>query len=178
MIKHKYPILGNIILFRTISVLFSVYNYILLSTLETSCGDIWNCLTPHVTWLALLKRNSDGAPLLENSPQTEGTRRILHKRRKWGEPSVFGGRKEYSTWGVTAELSSKGIPPEFRFWLTLQKEEMRRILHFRWIKGVLRLRRRRGKRNRFSCWAIIRSVRFGQFSKPVLIFKSFYSFFY
>ena len=30
---------------------------------------------------------------------------------------------------------------------------MRRILHFRWIKGVLRLRRRRGKRSRFSCWA-------------------------
>ena len=100
-----------------------------------------------------LKRNSDGAPLLENSPQTEGMRRNLHKRRKWREPSVFCGRKEYSNWGVTAELSSKGIPPEFRFWLTLQDEEMRRILHFRWIKGVLLLRRRRGERSRFSCWA-------------------------
>ena len=29
---------------------------------------------------------------------------------------------------------------------------MRRILHFRWIKGVLLLRR--GKRSRFSCWVI------------------------
>ena len=47
---------------------------------------------------------------MENSPQTEGTRRIIHKRRKWGELSVFGGRKEYSTWGVTAEISSKEIP--------------------------------------------------------------------
>jgi len=52
-----------------------------------------------------LKRNSDGAPILENSSQTEGMRRILHKRRKWGEPPVLGGRKEYSTWEATAELS-------------------------------------------------------------------------
>jgi len=29
-----------------------------------------------------LKRSSDGAPLLENSLKTEGTRRILYKRRK------------------------------------------------------------------------------------------------
>ena len=59
----------------------------------------------HVTWKAFLKRNSDGALLLENSPKTEGMRRILHKRRKWGEPPVLGGRKEYSTWEATAELS-------------------------------------------------------------------------
>ena len=54
-----------------------------------------------------LKRNSDGAPLLENSPQTDG---------------------------------------------------MRRILHFRRIKGVLLLRRRRGERSRFSCWDVIPCV--------------------
>lgn len=94
----------------------------------------------HVTWLDLLKRNSDRAPLLENSPQTEGMGRILHKGRKWGEPSIFGGRNEYSTCEVTAELSSKGIPPEIRFWLTPQEEDMRRIFRFRRIKGVLQLR--------------------------------------
>ena len=106
----------------------------------------------HVTWLALFKRNSEGAPFLENSPQTDGMGRILRKRRKWWEPFVFGGRNEYSTCEVTAELSSKGIPLEFRFWLTPQGEDMRRILHFRRIKGVLRLRRTRGMRSRFSCW--------------------------
>ena len=111
-----------------------------------------------------LKRSSDGAPLLENSPKTEGTRRILYKRRKWGEPSVFGGRKEYSTWGVIAELTLKGIPPEFRFWLTLQEEEMRRNLHFRWKKGVLLLRRRRGKWSRFSCWGI--NVKMSELIRP------------
>ena len=94
----------------------------------------------HVTWLALLKRNFEGAPFLENSPQTEGMGRILHKRRKWGEPSVFGGRNEYSTCGVTAELSAKGIPLEFCFWLTPQEEDMKRILHFWWKKWVLHLR--------------------------------------
>ena len=31
---------------------------------------------------------------MEYSPQMEGTR-ILHKRRKWGEPSEFGWRQEY-----------------------------------------------------------------------------------
>ena len=51
-------------------------------TLETSCDNIWNCLNPHVTWFALLKRNSDGAPLMENSPQVEGMRKMIHKRRK------------------------------------------------------------------------------------------------
>ena len=106
----------------------------------------------HVTWLALLKRNSEGAPFLKNSPQTEGMGRILHKGRKWGELSVFGGRNEYSTCWVTAELSSKGIPPEIRFWLTPQEEDMRRILWFRRIKGVLQLRRTRGMRSRFSFW--------------------------
>ena len=50
MSKHKYQILGNI---KTITVLFSLYNQILLSTLETSCGNIWNCLN-------LLKWNSEG----------------------------------------------------------------------------------------------------------------------
>ena len=90
MIKHKYLILWNMILFETITVLFSVHNSILFSTLETSCGNICNCPDPHVTWLALLKRNSNGAPLLENSPQAEGTRRIFHKRRKWGGFSIFG----------------------------------------------------------------------------------------
>ena len=103
----------------------------------------------HVTWLALLKRNFEGAPFLENSPQTEGMGRILHKRRKWGEPSVFGGRNEYSTCGVTAELSAKGIPLEFCFWL---EEDMKRILHFWRIKRVLQLRRTRGMWSRFSCW--------------------------
>jgi len=43
MIKHKYLILVNVILFIKITVLFSVYNSILLSTQETSCGNIWNC---------------------------------------------------------------------------------------------------------------------------------------
>ena len=114
-------------------------------------------------WFAVHRfYSSFGVPLLlffwRILLKTEGTRRILHKRRKWGEPSVFGGRKEYSTWGVTAKLSSKGIPPEFRFWLTQQEEEMRRILHFRWIKRVLLLRRTRGKQSRFSWWAVFRIV--------------------
>ena len=42
MVKHKYLILGYEILFKTKTVLFSVYNSILLSTQETSCGNIWN----------------------------------------------------------------------------------------------------------------------------------------
>ena len=62
-------------------------------------------------WLKLsIKEISTELLLWRTLFQTEGTRRIIHKRRKWGELSVFGGRKEYTTWGVTAELSSKGIP--------------------------------------------------------------------
>ena len=53
------------------------------------------------------------------------------------------------------ELSSKGISYEFLFWLTPQEEEMRRILHFRWIKGVLLLKSTSGKQSGFSCWGVI-----------------------
>jgi len=42
------------------------------------------------------------------------------------------------------------------FLVDSQEEEMRRILHFWRIKGVLRLRRTRGKRGRFSCWEMIK----------------------
>ena len=102
----------------------------------------------------LNKRNSYGVPLLENSPQKEGMRRIIYKRRKWWEPSVFGVRKEYSTKGATVEVSSKGIPQEFLFWLTPQEKEIRRMFHFHWIKGVLLLRSTSGKQIGFSCWVV------------------------
>jgi len=56
----------------------------------------------------------------------------FRRRSSFGEFSTNGGNEEDSP----------------------QEEEMRRILHFRRIKGVLLLRRRRGERSRFSCWEL------------------------
>ena len=97
----------------------------------------------HVTWLALLERNSDGAPLLENSPQTEGMRRTL---RFWWKEGVLPLRSNFG-----ALLQTNSSRHSVSGWLQKGKE-IQRILHFLRIKGILRLRRTRGKGSRFSCW--------------------------
>ena len=90
MIKHKYIILGNIILFKTITILFSVYNLIILSTLETSCVNVRNCLNPTGPVMS-----SDYLSLIGVPAELSFWRTLLKRKKQGGLSTREGTQKNH-----------------------------------------------------------------------------------